>query len=320
MNAYLTLLIGVACAGVGGELFVRGLIGLARWARISAAIVGISVAAFATSSPELSVGIGAALAGRPEVSLGDALGSNVVNVALILGLALCISSVFSPQASVRRDFSSALALPVLVGILGFDGMLSRPDGILLLIGFAAWFSAVIRAARRERRAAPTALEPLPWGKAGLQSVAGLLLLLAGGRFIVTGARSIAEAFGIPEFIIGATVVAVGTSVPELATTLVSKLRGHEEIGLATVLGSNLFNGLFIVGLVAVLCPIHVAPRETGVTLGLGLVTTLFALPLRDGLIPRWRGAVLMTLYALYLVMLLRPNGIHFGDSPPVNFP
>jgi cation:H+ antiporter len=305
VNPYVSLLIGVACAGVGGELFVRGLVGVARWARVSSGMIGATVAAFATSSPELSVAIGSAGAGHPEISLGDTLGSNVVNVALILGLALCISGIYSPRTSVRRDFPVALLVPVALGALGVDGRLSRIDEFILIVLFLLWLSVMIKEARRERSAAASTLGEMRHARAAIESVGGLVLLIGSGHFIVIGARGIALAFGVPEFIIGATVVAVGTSVPELATTIISKVRGHEEIGLGTVLGSNIFNGLFIVGVAASICPIHVSRNEAFVALGFGFVTTLLTLPRADGLIERWRGWILIGLYILYLVAVLR---------------
>jgi cation:H+ antiporter len=304
MTPWLALLIGVACAGVGGELFVRGAVGLARWARISAGIIGATVAAFATSSPELSVAIGSSLAGQPEISLGDAVGSNVVNVGLILGLALCISGIQVPRASVRRDFPVALLVPVVLGVLGLDGMISRVDGILLLTLFAGWLIAVAIAARRERSASGQLLGAPNLWRASLASIVGLAFLAVSGRFIVDGARGIAAGFGIPEFIIGATVVAVGTSMPELATSIISKLRGHDEIGLGTILGSNIFNGLFIVGVAAVICPIRVAIQPVGAALILGLATTALTFPPAGGFIERRRGAMLLALYAIYAVALI----------------
>ncbi|MBK7998821.1 MAG: sodium:calcium antiporter [Verrucomicrobia bacterium] len=304
MNPYLALLIGVVCAGIGGELFVRGLVGLASWARVSAAIVATTVAAFATSSPELSVAVGSALSGRPEISLGDALGSNVVNVALILAVALCMSGIVSPRASVRRDFPVALLVPVAVGALGFDGRISRTDGIALLVFFLVWLIMVINSARQERNSAAAVLgESIRWRMFATIPV-GLAFLIGSGHFIVLGARDIAVMFGLPEFVIGATIVAVGTSMPELATTVISKLRGHEEIGLGTVLGSNVFNGLFIVGTAAVICPIHVELREVRWALGFGVLSTLLTFPRRDGLIPRWRGVVLLALYAAFVILVV----------------
>jgi cation:H+ antiporter len=301
MTPWLALLIGVACAGVGGELFVRGAVGLATWARVSAGIIGATVAAFATSSPELSVAIGSSVAGQPEISLGDAVGSNVVNVGLILGLALCISGIQAPRPSVRRDFPVALLAPVILGVLSLDGMISRVDGILLLTLFVGWLITVAIAARRERSASGKILGAPNIGRALLAIVVGLGFLVGSGHFIVTGARGIAVAFGIPEFIIGATVVAVGTSMPELATSIISKLRGHDEIGLGTILGSNIFNGFFIVGVAAVICPIRVEIRPVATALILGLATTALTFPPNGGFIERRRGVMLVALYAIYVV-------------------
>lgn len=143
MNDCVALSMGVICAGIGGELFVRGAVGLAHWARISPGIIGATVAAFVTSSPELSVSVNAALAGKPQIALGDALGSNVVNVALILGLVLVISGIQSPRDSVKRDFPVALLIPIITGVLFLDGELSRLDGFLMLGMFLAWIVAAI---------------------------------------------------------------------------------------------------------------------------------------------------------------------------------
>ena len=151
MNDYLALTLGVVCAGVGGEAFVRGAVGIARSTRVSPAIIGATVAAFATSSPELAVGVRASLAGAPQISLGDVLGSNVVNVALILALVLCISSIVTPRHSLKRDFPVAILVPIAIGLLSLDGWLSRLDGVLLLGGFTSWFIATVREARKQRK-------------------------------------------------------------------------------------------------------------------------------------------------------------------------
>jgi cation:H+ antiporter len=271
LQHYTALILGIICAGIGGELFVRGAVGLARWSRISPGIIGATVAAFATSSPELSVSISSALAGKPQIALGDALGSNVVNVALILGAALAISGIQSPRAGVKRDFPVALLVPVITGVLFLDGELSRVDGVLMLCAFSAWLVATIIEARKQRSAAEEILGAQPVWIAIACCVVGLLFLTGAGRFIVSGARGIAQHLGIGEFVIGATVVAVGTSVPELATAIVAKLRGHDEVGLGTILGSNIFNGLFVIALAATIHPIVVGWREVFVALVFGIV-------------------------------------------------
>jgi cation:H+ antiporter len=233
----IALIAGMACAGVGGELFVRGSVGIARHARVSPGIIGATVAAFATSTPELSVAITSAVAGSPQIALGDALGSNVVNVALILGCALAISGIQTPRSGLKRDFPVALLVPVVTGALLLDGLLSRIDGAMMLLGFGVWLGATLVEARRERTAAAEILAVEPAWRAVVGSVAGVVLLAAAGYLVVSGARSLAAAFGVADFVVGATVVAVGTSLPELATTIIAKLRGHDEVGLGTILGS-----------------------------------------------------------------------------------
>lgn len=305
MYDYLALLLGVICAGIGGELFVRGAVGVAQWARISPGIVGATVAAFATSSPELSVAVNSAIAGEPQIALGDALGANVLNVALILGLALTISGIQCPRDSVRRDFPVALLIPVITGALFLDGELSRVDGVLLLGMFTVWLVAAVLEARKQRSAAERVLGERRGWLAMVYCAGGLAFLVAAGSLIVTGARAVAIAWGIDEFIIGATIVAIGTTVPELATTIISKLRGHDEVGLGTILGSNIFNGVFIVGVAATIHPIAVAWREVALTLVFGFLALVLTFPPSKGFIERRRGVFLLVLYAAYLAAVLQ---------------
>lgn len=305
MNEYLVLLLGVVCAGMGGELFVRGAVGLGHWARISPGIIGATVAAFATSSPELSVAINSALAGTPQIALGDALGSNVVNVALILALALVISGIQSPLDSVKRDFPVALLAPVITGVLFLDGELSRFDGLLMLAAFVVWLVATVIEARKQRSAADEILGEHRVGWIVISCVTGLAFLVAAGNLIVAGAKGIAVSFGMDEFIIGATIVAVGTSAPELATTVVAKLRGHDEVGLGTILGSNIFNGMLVVAVAAIIHPITVAWRDVAVALVFGFVVVVLIYPGRTGFIERRRGVLLLVLYGTYLAVILQ---------------
>ena len=304
MNNYLALILGIVCAGIGGEFFVRGVVSIARWMRVSAGIIGATVAAFATSSPELSIAVTSALAGKPQISLGDALGSNVVNVALILALALSISGIHCSRDNVQRDFPVALLAPVITGFLCLDGMLSRLDGMLLIFIFIIWLVYTINEARKQRSATGTILAEKSEWMAVIKCLAGLVLLVMAGRLIVIGAKGIALVYGIHEFIIGATIVAVGTSVPELATTVISKLRGHDEVGLGTILGSNIFNSLFIIAVASMITPITIHWHEVAVTLIFGLVAMILIYPPRRGFIERWRGYLLLVFYAVYLATLL----------------
>ncbi len=302
---FLALMAGLLCAGGGGELFVRGTVGLARAARISPGIIATTIAAFATSSPELTVAVNSALEGTPEISLGDALGSNVVNVALILAVALLIAPIAAPRSSIRRDFPVALLAPIAIGVLLLDGHLSRLDGGLLLSAFVVWIGAIIYEVRAQRSAAAAVLSEAKPASALIQSVLGLALLVTAGRLIVYGATGLAKVWGLSEFAIGATIVAVGTSVPELATVIISRIRGHDEVGLGTILGSNVFNALFIVGVASTITPIAVPVLVSAPALILGIAALALAYPDRSGMIGRWRGGILLAVYVVYLVAVLQ---------------
>lgn len=301
----LYLLLGVALAAMGGELFVRGVVGVASWARISPGIIGATFAAFATSSPELSVSVTSALAGTPQIALGDALGSNVVNIGLILGTALLIAPLHAPKDSTKRDFPVALAVPLLIGVLAEDGLISRGDGLVLLALFLVWTGVVVVEVRRQRNAAAAVLGETNHPRALAESLAGLALLAASGKLIVMGASAIAASYGIDPFVIGSTLVAVGTGTPEIATVVISRLKGHDEVGLGTILGSNIFNGLFIVSVAALINPIPVAWHEVAAGLAFGLLTTAFVYPVSGTLLEKRRGFALLSLYAAYLAVLLK---------------
>lgn len=305
MNEYLAFLIGIAAAAMGGELFVRGAVGLARWWRIPPGIIGATVAAFATSSPELSVSISSALAGSPQIALGDALGSNVVNVALVLALVLLMGSIRSQRDAIRRDFSVGLLVPVLTGVLFLDGSISRIDGVLLLCLFLGWMVATVIEVRKQRSAAGNVLGEQRGWRVIAECIAGLILLIIAGNLIVAGARGVALKFGIDEFVIGATVVAIGTSVPELATAVIARMRGHDEVGLGAILGSNIFNGAFIVAIAALIHPIYVDWRDVTAALGCGVVALVLAYPSANGWIERRRGAALLFLYVVYTSVMIQ---------------
>ncbi len=304
MSAALLIVPGVIAAAIGGELFVRGAVGGANRLRVAPGIVGATVAALATSSPEMSVGINAATAGRPEIALGDALGSNVVNVGLVLGIAVLLGGLRTRRADVVRDVPTALMAPLLVVLLAWDGAISRTDGAVLITVFTAWLLVTIRQAARERSGTVAVLADRTTGRIIRDSIAGLVLLILAGRLIVLAAGDIGELLGWDPFTVGALLVAVATSVPELATVVVARLRGHDEISLGTVLGSNIFNGLLIVGVAAIIQPIGIVGAELTAAIVAGIVTLLIVIPRRSGRLHPVRGAFLLTVYAAYVIVLL----------------
>ena len=299
ISPMIVLLAGLACAAGGGELFLRGLRRLARGSGLSEALFGATFAAFATSSPELAVALRSAWAGTPELSLGDCIGSNVVNVALILGGALLLGPLHGSRESLRRDMPAALLAVAGVGLLAADGILSRLDGAVLLAGFGTWLTIGIRDAMRSRvraEAAASSFRPRDF----LMAIAGLGLLLLAARLIVSGAQDVAAVLGWPAFVVGALIVAVGTSTPEIVTTLYARWRGADDIGLGTILGSNIFNLLFIVAIAALLHPVSVVGPGPWIGLAGGAVTLAIAYPGSDGRLGRGRATALLACYGLQM--------------------
>lgn len=304
-----TLLLGLACAGAGGELFVRSAVGLAAWARVPARLVATTVVAFATSSPELAVSIGAARVGEPELALGDALGSNIVNFGVVLALGLLLAGSSVARAATGRDYPVALLVPGVTALLALDGELSRVDALVLLAGFVAWLGLSAREAHQSRGSdAEGAGQRSRWATLA-SAVAGLALLVAAAQLVVSGATGVAATIGLDLFVTGAILVAIGTSVPEIATVISAKLRRHHEVALGTVLGSNIFNGALIVSVAALIRPIPVVRGEMAVALGFGVLLVAAAHPGRNAHLPRRRGVVLLVLYVAYLgVLLLTQRG------------
>lgn len=302
MPDIVSLLLGVALAALGGELFVRGAVGLSVWARVPAGVIGTTVAAFATSSPEMSVAIQAARAGRSEIALGDALGSNVINVGLVLGLTVALGSLRVDRQEVRRELLVAAAAPLLTVAVLIDGTMTTSEAAVLAVAFGAWLVLVTRDAWRTRSAAVEAVEPPRKFAAVASAVVGLAVLVVAGRVIVGGAKGIGESLGLDTFVVGATLVAAGTSAPELATAIISRLRGHADVGLGTVLGSNVFNNLWIVALAGMIQPIHVEASDVLVAVGACLVGLALVVPSAAGVIARSRGIALLVVVIAYTVL------------------
>jgi cation:H+ antiporter len=307
-NSLLLLLAGVLLAWFGGEFFVKGGVGLARWLRWPSAVIGVTVAAFGTSSPELLVAIHAALEGVPQISLGDVLGSNVVNVSLVLAIVLALSGMKAEDGGVRRDWFISLLVPGVLYALLYDGWFSRRDAVIMMCAFFAWLFLVVCHARRHAAASQESGGAVSPGKTVFAIVLGLGLLICAAQFVVHGGKGMAEALGWSPFVVGAVVVAAATSTPELATTLIARMRGHHDVGLGNILGSNIFNVFFIAAVAAFIQPYEVKAPEVLPSLVFGIVTTLMILPGKGGSLGRWRGFVLLALYAVYVAMTLNAGG------------
>ncbi|MBI1211272.1 MAG: sodium:calcium antiporter [Alphaproteobacteria bacterium] len=297
--------IGCVCAAIGGELFFSGIIGVAERGRWPRGIVAATLGAFATSSPELIVAITSAWRNAPELALGAATGSNLTNIALILAVPLLFFGLQTTRGAVFRELPLALLIFPIIAIVAFDGHVTSQDAVLLLAVFVFWLALVVFAAARNRTEADG---HRPSGRLylGLILIVGLATLFLAGELIVDGASGLAVAFGVPNYIIGATVVAFGTSVPELATVVVSSLRRQPEVGLQTILGSNIFNCFFIIPVAALIHPIAVEWLSLKLTLEAGLIATLLIVPLGSWRLGRWRGLLLLALYAAFIALSLKP--------------
>ena len=258
--------VGLAVLTAGADALVRGAGALALRVGLSPLVVGLTVVAFGTSSPELAVSAEAALGGNSGLALGNVVGSNLFNLALVLGIALLARALVVDRALLRRDLPVMLAAAVLPVLFLLDGVVSRLEGAILVVGLVAYTVINVRASRREtqaaaaemdddlRAAAEASRKPLGWS-IGLLA-AGLVALVVGAGWLLDGAVALATAFGVPPAVVGLTLVAAGTSLPELATSIVAARRGAPEIALGNVIGSNTFNGLGVLGVAAVLHPIE----------------------------------------------------------------
>lgn len=307
----LLLLFGLLLLYAGAEGLVRGSAALAVRLGITPLVIGLTVVAFGTSTPEMVVSVGAALSGQGGIAAGNVVGSNISNIALILGLSALVYPLATQVRIIRIDLPlMLLASIVLAGMLA-NQSLGRAEGGVLFAGFVAYIAFTVRAARREKADAQQAFQnvlPKQTGGLFLNGVlifGGLLLLVAGSRFLVMGAVAIAEAAGLSEAVIGLTIIAVGTSLPELATSILAALKKEADIALGNIVGSNLFNILGILGLSALVKPL----ANTGLTrvdLGVMILLAVVLLPLaRSGWkIARWEGGLLFAAYVSYVVYLL----------------
>lgn len=308
LNA-LSLLVGVALLYGGGETLVRGAAHLARSLGLSSLVIGLTVVAFGTSSPELASSLIAALQGSPDVALGNVLGSNIANIGLILGLSALLRPVLAQSRVVFRELPFMVLTGVLLIPLAWNGRFGRLDGILMLAIFVTYIWILFRTGE----APPGETEELlregqqRRGVSVTLVVAGILLLTLGAKLLVTGAVGIARGMGLSEQLIGLTLVALGTSLPELATSLVAASKDEGDLVLGNVIGSNIFNVLFVLALTVIVVPIPVLlstyGRDLVVALAFAIAPILFLL--RHRRLDRWEGAVLLTGYAAYIVYLFQ---------------
>lgn len=300
-----TLLIGLAMLVAGAELLVRGGGQLALSLRVPALVVGLTVVAFGTSTPELMVSITAALEASTEMALANVNGSNLANIALVLGLAALVSPLIVERTLMRRDVPSCFALQVAVPVLAWDGALSRLDGMVLMAGGVAYNAWLLIEALRGRAPALDDDLEMDGGAGAGRNVAmlmgGMLILVVGAQLFVGGAETMALYIGLSDRVIGLTVVAVGTSAPEVATAIASARRRETDLAVGNSLGSNLLNISMVLGLTAVISPIAITDTAAFSDMAAAVVVTLLLVPfVLKGSITRIEGGVLVSGYLLYM--------------------
>ncbi len=309
-------LLGLVLLVVGADLLVRGAARLAAAFGIPSLVIGLTVVAFGTSSPELAVSVQSAWDGQPDLAVGNVLGSNIFNILLILGLSAVITPLVVSRQLVRLDVPIMIAISAVLIPLARDGFISRLDGALLALGLVSYVVFQIRTARREREAGGEFTEEFGGAAQDAKAVilnlglvaGGLVLLVLGSRWLVEGAVMMARAMGVNELVIGLTIVAAGTSLPEVATSVIGALKGERDIAVGNVVGSNIFNILCVLGLSAVVAPsgLPVSEGARDFDLWVVLAVAVACLPVfftAGGTIRRWEGLVFLCYYAAYTVYL-----------------
>lgn len=313
LQVVVLFVLGLGLLVLGAEWLVRGAARLASAAGVSSLVVGLTVVAFGTSAPELAVSVKAAWAGQADMAVGNVVGSNLFNVLFIIGASALITPLVVSADLVRRDVPLMIAASVVVLLLALDGAVGRGEGLGLVALLVGYTANLVRTSRRAQAPAPgaeaqaPAERPRPLVDAGLV-LGGLALLMLGSQWLVDGAVTFARWLGVREVVVGLTIVAAGTSLPEVATSILAAIRGERDIAVGNVVGSNLFNLLGVLGVASVVSPsaLPVAPSMVRLELPLMIAAAVACLPFlaKGHVIPRWEGALLLAGYAAYTLYLV----------------
>lgn len=332
--AVVWLLAGLGLLIVGAEWLVRGASRIAAGFGVPPLIIGLTVVAFGTSAPELAVSVSSSLAGNSDVALGNVVGSNILNVLLILGLSALICPLVVSRQLIRLDVPLMIVVSVAVFLLGLDGRIGRLEGAILFAGILAYIGLLIHL-EKGRRNGIVPLQPHPpetsdttplppgvwarWVLPALLVAFGLALLVLGSRWLVSGSVAIARSLGVSDLIIGLTLVAAGTSLPEVATSIIAAARGERDIAVGNVVGSNLFNLLAVLGAAAFVAPEGVAVSSAAIRFDIPVMiaVAVACLPVffTGHIIARWEGALFLVYYVAYLAYVILDAAEH--DHLPV---
>jgi len=313
--SWIALICGLVLLTVGANRFVLGAAATARNLGISPLVIGMTIMGFGTSAPEMLVATMAALEGNPGLAIGNAVGSNIANIALVLGTAAIFCPMVVDSNTLRREFPLLFAIMAIVFVLIYDGYLSLIESFALLLGLICLILWIVFMGLSDQKTDPLGAEyeaEIPTGmataKALFWTMAGLIILVLGSRLLVWGAVNIAQAMGISDLVIGLTIVAIGTSLPELAATLVSAMKKEHDMALGNVLGSNMFNLLAVLGIPGIISPFtidsEVIYRDFPIMLLVTVMLWVFSYGFgKPGRINRIEGGVFLILFGAYLILL-----------------
>ena len=299
------IIAGVAMVLYGADRLTEGASALARRMNVSEIIIGLTIVAAGTSAPELFVSLVSALKGTPDMAIGNVVGSNTMNAMLIVGCAAVVAPMSISRNTVRKDIPFAVAASVLLPLLAIDAELGRIDGIILLAGFAAFMYYTLSQAKAGETAPSDETKMQnPWLSVFFV-VLGLALLVIGSNIFVDSASRVAYALGLSEAVVGLTIVAGGTSLPELATSVVAARKGQSAIAIGNVIGSNVFNILMILGLTATISPMQIQGiTHIDLLMMLGSIVMVWLFSRTKYTVERWEGALLAVIYIAYVCWLL----------------
>lgn len=305
-TVYLWLIIGFVLLVKGADIFVEGSSSAAKLLRVPGVIIGMTVVAFGTSAPELAVSITAALTSNNGIALGNVIGSNMFNLLMVIGLSSIVAEIPADRKAMNGDFFYSIVVSVVaLALIAFDRQIGRVDSVILLALFGYFIYRIFRSAAKERKTATEEKRELSPILSAVYIAGGLAAVVAGSSMVVKSASAIAEAFGFSENLIGLTVVALGTSLPELVTSMVAAGKGENGLALGNVIGSNIFNILLILGISSLLSPIPVTVSTVYDMICLILVSCLcWAMGRRRMRYTRAHGWILVALYAVYMVYVV----------------
>lgn len=302
---FLLLALGFVMLGKGADWFVEGAAALATRFGIPQLVVGLTIVAMGTSAPEAAVSIAAAMKGSADITIGNIVGSNILNILVILGMAAAITPLAVARSTVRVEMPFMIAITVLLFVQGRDGSISLTDGLVLAAAFLVYLFYLYKMAMKNNVDDELQEAGLPVGRCLVGAVGGLALIILGSNVTVGAATEIAKYAGLSERFIGLTIVALGTSLPELFTSVAAARRGNADIAIGNIVGSNIFNILFVVGLSALIIDIPFAAAFNFDTcVAIGAAVLLWLCVLRTQRLARWGGLLMLGCYAVYLWWIL----------------